>query len=41
VQRRIRVQDLMCYKASLDADRRAALDGLARQAQEFRLGYEE
>jgi excisionase family DNA binding protein len=41
VQRRIRLQDLMGYKARLDTDRRSALDALARQAQELGFGYEE
>ena len=41
VQRRIRLQDVSGYKAQLDTERQAALDALARQAQELRLGYEE
>jgi excisionase family DNA binding protein len=40
VQRRVQFRDVMDYKASSDADRRAALDALARQAQELRLGYD-
>jgi excisionase family DNA binding protein len=40
VQRRVQFRDLMDYKARSDADRRAALDELARQAQELRLGYD-
>ena len=41
VRRRVRLHDLMGYKAHLDTKRQAALDALARQAQELRLGYEE
>jgi excisionase family DNA binding protein len=40
VQRRIQFRDVMEYKAHSDADRQSALDALARQAQELRLGYE-
>jgi excisionase family DNA binding protein len=40
VQRRAQFRDVMAYKARSDADRRAALDELTRQAQELRLGYE-
>jgi excisionase family DNA binding protein len=40
VQRRVQFRDLMDYKARSDADRHAALDALARQAQELRLGYD-
>jgi excisionase family DNA binding protein len=40
VQRRAQFRDVMDYKARSDADRRAALDELTRQAQELRLGYE-
>jgi excisionase family DNA binding protein len=40
VQRRVQFRDRMDYKARSDADRRAALDELARQAQELRLGYD-
>jgi excisionase family DNA binding protein len=40
VQRRVLFRDLMEYRARSDADRRAALDALARQGQELRLGYD-
>jgi excisionase family DNA binding protein len=40
-QRRVQFRDIMDYKARSDADRRAALDALARQSQELRLGYNE
>jgi excisionase family DNA binding protein len=41
VQRRVLLRELMSYKARTDIDRRAALDALAKQAQELNLGYEE
>ena len=41
VRRRVRLQDLMGYKAQFDTKRQTALDALARQAQELSLGYEE
>jgi excisionase family DNA binding protein len=40
VQRRVQFRDVMEYKERSDADRRSALDALAHQAQELRLGYE-
>lgn len=40
VQRRVQFRDVMDYKARSDADRHGALDALARQAQELRLGYD-
>ncbi len=41
VQRRVLLREVMSYKARTDIDRHAALDELARQAQELNLGYEE
>jgi excisionase family DNA binding protein len=40
VQRRVLFRDLMDYKARSDVDRQRALDALARQAQDLRLGYD-
>jgi excisionase family DNA binding protein len=40
VQRRVQFRDVMDYKARSHADRHAALDALARQTQELRLGYD-
>ncbi len=37
--RRVRVEDLMAYKASRYVEQRAALDALTREAQEQGLGY--
>jgi excisionase family DNA binding protein len=39
-QRRVRLQEVMAYKARTDIDRRAALDELARLGQEIGIGYE-
>ena len=39
-QRRVRLQDIMTYKARTDIDRRAAVDELARLGQEVGIGYE-
>jgi excisionase family DNA binding protein len=39
-QRRVRLQDVLAYKAYTDADRRAALDDLARLGQDVGIGYE-
>jgi excisionase family DNA binding protein len=41
VQRRVLLRDVIAYKARTNIDRRQALNELARQAQELRLGYEE
>ena len=39
-QRRVRLQEVMAYKARSDIDRRAALDELAQLGQEIGIGYE-
>lgn len=38
--RRLRYQDVMAYKARIDAERNKVLDELANQAQELKMGYE-
>lgn len=37
--RRIRMEDVMAYKASIDAEREGVLDQLAAEAQEQDMGY--
>jgi excisionase family DNA binding protein len=37
--RRIRMEDVMAYKARIDADREAVLDQLVAEAQEQDMGY--
>lgn len=37
--RRIRMEDVMAYKSTIDRDREAVLDQLAREAQEMGMGY--
>jgi excisionase family DNA binding protein len=37
--RRIRMEDVMTYKARIDADREAVLDQLVAEAQEHDMGY--
>jgi excisionase family DNA binding protein len=37
--RRIRMEDVMAYKARIDSDREAVLDQLAAEAQELDMGY--
>ncbi len=38
--RRIRYQDMVAYKERIDTERNKALDALAEQAQELKMGYE-
>ena len=38
--RRIRMEDVMAYKAKIDRDREAVLDELAREAQDLGMGYD-
>lgn len=40
-QRRVKRREVLAYKQRTDIDRRAALDELAREAQEMNLGYGE
>ncbi len=37
--RRVRMEDVMAYKAKIDRDREAVLDQLAKEAQEQGMGY--
>ncbi len=37
--RRVRMEDVMAYRAKIDRDREAVLDQLARESQEQHLGY--
>ena len=37
--RRVRMEDVMAYKAKIDRDREAVLDQLAREGQEQSMGY--
>jgi excisionase family DNA binding protein len=37
--RRIRMEDVMAYKAAIDRERESVLDQLAREAQEQEMGY--
>jgi len=38
--RRIRMEDVMAYKAAIDREREVILDELAAEAQELNMGYE-
>ena len=37
--RRVRMEDVMAYKAKIDRERESVLDQLAREAQELGMGY--
>ena len=37
--RRVRMEDVMAYKAKIDREREAVLDQLAREAQDLGMGY--
>lgn len=37
--RRVRMEDVMVYKAKIDREREAVLDQLAREAQDLGMGY--
>lgn len=37
--RRVRLDDILAYKSEIDRQRRGALDELAAQAQDLRMGY--
>lgn len=37
--RRVRLEDVMAYKAKIDREREAVLDQLAREAQDLGMGY--
>ncbi len=40
-QRRVQLREVVAYKARTDIERRTALDELAREARELRLGYDQ
>lgn len=37
--RRVRIEDVLAYKAAMDQERERVLDQLAREAQEMDMGY--